>query len=867
MKEIIAAFQSAMKKAGLYTDVIEADGKLHRFKAPEDNKANSWYVLFDGEVAAGAFGCWKRDIKKKWCFEELKHLTNERKANVSKCFSKIKAELYNSQEDKFLKTSIKAEKIWQSGFKDVDDHPYLLRKKITAYNCRSINNNLILPLVDADDKIWSLQYINAEGNKWFLKDGKKKGLFHIIGNEDSDIIYICEGYATACTILESTSQCVIIAFDANNLVSASKAIKNKYQNKTIIIAADDDQFTSANPGITKAKDAANLINAKVIAPTFSSLETKPTDFNDLYLLEGIDKVREQLNPKIITNQSPDCPSGFIVNKEGVFFAPMDEDGECKAKLKICSRLDIVARTRDEQGLSHGRLLEFNDPDGNVHKWALPMELLAGDGLEFRRTLLSRGLELSSSRKAREQLTNYILSSRPKRVALCVERTGWHDDIYILPKETFGKSNEEVIFQNTYLDNYFQQRGDLTQWQDNISRYCENNSRLLFALSTSFASAILHLLGEESGGFHFMGASSIGKTTLLQIAASVWGGSERLLRWRATNNGLEAIASMHNDSLLCLDEMGQVDEREVGEIAYMLANGSGKGRCQRDGTIRKKSTWRLIFLSTGEIGLSDHIQQGGKKIKAGQEVRLIDIPADANNGLGIFEDTHSFNYAMELAKHLSDASKNVYGTAIRTFLNKLVLDSNFVISFSNTKRNEFIKMYVPSNADGQVQRVARRFALVAAAGELATTFNITGWQENSAFCAAGRCFRDWIGLRGGLGAKEPQIALSHVRHFFELHGESRFTPWFSDENQAKTINRAGFRRKGEFFVFPEVFKQDICVGLNPKYVAQLCISKGWLLPDSLGKPVTCHRMPDTGNVRRVYHFCEKVIDDVQEPSFD
>lgn len=287
---------------------------------------------------------------------------------------------------------------------------------------------------------------------------------------------------------------------------------------------------------------------------------------------------------------------------------------------------------------------------------------------------------------------------------------------------------------------------------------------------------MHLLQEESGGFHFVGLSSIGKTTLLQLACSIWGGQERLHRWRVTSNGLEAIAALHNDSLLCLDEMGQVDAREVGEIAYMLANGSGKGRCLKDGTARKKSSWRLLFLSSGEMGLADHIHQAGKKAKAGQEVRLVDIPADAGCNLGIFENLHHFASAADFARHMGNATKLYFGIPIRTFLHAVTQDFETVRHRLEITKQEFLKSFVPNKADGQVQRVARRFALIAAAGELATEFNITGWQKEHAMLAACECFDDWIKLRGGLGAKEAETALSQVRHFFEAHGESRFTPW-------------------------------------------------------------------------------------------
>jgi putative DNA primase/helicase len=601
----------------------------------------------------------------------------------------------------------------------------------------------------------------------------------------------------------------------------------------------------------------------VITEFQNAMKVASTDFNDLRQRDGLDSVREQhsLTTKIDVDKRS-VPTNFSVNAEGVYFHPPEEtNGNLSSPLKICSPLEITARTRDEEGLNHGRLLEFSDPDGKHHQWAMPMEMLAGDGTEYRRILLSRGLEIAPSRKAREQLTNYIQSTHPQKVTLCVERTGWYKNIFILPNESIGDFNEKILLQTPLSSpEGFSTSGAILEWQENISKLCIGNSRLLFAISAAFAAAGLHLLQEESGGFHFVGSSSIGKTTLLQLACSVWGGQDRLHRWRATSNGLEAIATLHNDSLLCLDEMGQVDAKEVGEIAYMLANGSGKGRCLKDGSARKKSSWRLLFLSTGEMGLADHIHQGGKKAKAGQAVRLVDIPAEAGCGLGVFENLHHFASADEFARYIGQSSKNYFGVPIRHFLHAVTRDIEKVKKFLDQQRCEFIKNFIPSQADGQVQRVGLRFALLAAAGELATHFNITGWEKEYATMAAHECFNDWVKLRGGLGSKEASIALTQVRHFFEAHGESRFTRWNNPGEQFKTLHRAGFRCGGEFFVFPESFKQDICMGLNPQTVAELCIAKGWLLPDGEGKATTSHRMPDTSKTRRVYHFSDNVLGD-------
>jgi len=101
---------------------------------------------------------------------------------------------------------------------------------------------------------------------------------------------------------------------------------------------------------------------------------------------------------------------------------------------------------------------------------------------------------------------------------------------------------------------------MDEWRDTIGQLSSGNSRLMFAISTAFAPTLAKLVGEDSGGFHFRGASSSGKTTALKVAASVWGKPDVYCRlWRSTTNGLEGLAALHNDGLLILDELSQIQK--------------------------------------------------------------------------------------------------------------------------------------------------------------------------------------------------------------------------------------------------------------------------------------------------------------------
>lgn len=111
-------------------------------------------------------------------------------------------------------------------------------------------------------------------------------------------------------------------------------------------------------------------------------------------------------------------------------------------------------------------------------------------------------------------------------------------------------------------------------------------------------------------------------------------------YRATANGLEGTAALHNDRILCLDELSQCVPQEAGQVIYMLDNGMSKGRANQQGLAKKQVTWRLVFLSNGEEGLAQLLREIGKRVKAGQEVRLIEIPADTNIH-GLFENLHGY----------------------------------------------------------------------------------------------------------------------------------------------------------------------------------------------------------------------------------
>lgn len=452
---------------------------------------------------------------------------------------------------------------------------------------------------------------------------------------------------------------------------------------------------------------------------------------------------------------------------------------------ICSPIHVEAVTFDEQENNFGRLLRIKNTLDRWRTWAMPMELLRGDGNDLRGELLAMGVEIDP--KAKHDLANYLQSQHPQRRVHCALQVGWCGDSYVLPGVVIGEQAANIIFQSGERGHEeHTSAGTINGWQQGIAARAVGNPLLILAVSGSFAGPLLARTNSEGGGFHLQGDSSTGKSTLLDAACATWGGHNFKRSWRTTANGMEGAAALFNDCMLALDEISECDPREVGAIVYSLGNGRGKQRASKTGTARSITKWRCFVLSSGERTIGTTMNEGGHRVKAGQSVRLLDIPAVRE--YGAFDNLHGESSGSAFSDVIKLASVTHYGHAGRAFLEKLTRDQrNFC------ERLELIKSlpdFSATDGEGQERRAACRFALVALAGELATEYGLTGWPEGAAIEAAAVGFNAWRSLRGH-GNDERRQIVEKLRDFIERHGDSRFSDADSGDNIRN--NRAGWYR--------------------------------------------------------------------------
>lgn len=360
------------------------------------------------------------------------------------------------------------------------------------------------------------------------------------------------------------------------------------------------------------------------------------------------------------------------------------------------------------------------------------------------------------------------------------------------------------------------------------------------------------------------------------------------RWRTTDNALEAMAAQHCDALLILDELAQVEGKVAGECAYMLANEQSKARATRNGSPRARLSWRLLFLSAGELGLADHMAEGMKRVRTGQEVRMADIPADAGAGIGAFENIRDFAGGAAYAAFITREAAACHGAPGRAFIEWACSNADGLGKRVRNAAKDLAHAWVPKGASGQVERVAGRFALVGVAGALATEAGLTGWPAGESDRAARACFEAWLNARGGAGNGEVTAMLRQVRAFIEAHGASRFG-WLhraAEDHAPSTMMRAGWRRmlnvdgepiktnsqfaveygeRGErmanggdgvsveYLIAPEVFRSEVCKGFDFAAVCRVLLEHECLVVDKdrltrktrvpgIGLAINCYCIP-------------------------
>ena len=734
---------------------------------------------------------------------------------------------------------------------------YLMNKGLVGFTFPVLpDGSLLLGLVDESGTVSAAQTITQQGEKRLLAGSAKRGAYHAVNAADApQSVLIAEGLATALSVhLIRPEALTVCAIDAGNLQPVAQAMHQRYPNAQIIIAADNDiKPGEPNTGKDAAEKAAKAVSGWVALPP----TVKKADWNDYHQQHGLEAATTAFKNSMYQPQEPEVSAKLqVINggkkgaskpeslrphvesrADGIYWVEPKSDkdaGEiiCRESW-LCSALKVIGIGIDDSKTRYLilRWQAFGAKSETVQ--AIPFADIGER--EGWRTLKAGGVNVTTKSGLRATLADWLQSCANGEVWRIAHATGWQCGAYIMPDgEIIGTPEQPVLFNGrSSAASGYTTSGTVDSWRESVGRLAFGNYSMMTGVAAALAAPLIGLAGADGFGIHLYEQSSAGKTTTANVASSLYGNPDVLrLTWYGTALGLANEAAAHNDALMPLDEIGQgADPVEVYKSAYALFNGTGKLQGAKEGGNRDLKRWRTVAISTGEMDLETFIASAGRKAKAGQLVRLLNIPM--RRAVRFHEHANGKHHA----DALKDAYQHHHGVAGREWVKWLADHQQEAVSAVRVTEERW-RSLIPSDYGEQVHRVGARFAILEAALLLGNV--ITGWDEQTCRDAIQYSYNAWL-REFGTGNKEHQQIIEQTEAFLNAYGMSRFAPFPYDPSSLPISNMAGYRQKGGhdadpmvFYTFPAAFEGEIARGFNARQFAEVLKKAGMLTPPTSGR---------------------------------
>lgn len=733
---------------------------------------------------------------------------------------------------------------------------YLQSKGLSGFSFPLLPDGaILLPLVDDSGAVTAAQTITPDGEKRLLLDSSKRGAYHTVNTpEQPQVVIISEGLATTLSAhLMRPDALAVCAIDAGNLLPVARQMRQQHSQAQIIIAADNDRLDDKpNTGTDTAEKAAFAVTGWVSVPPTdykadwndyhqqNGLEASTAAFNDsMYQPQGkcvIPQLQAIKGGKTDQPEKDPLKPHIESRSDGVYWIVPKVDKDSGEVINneswLASPMDVIGTGRDDKDqYLILRWLAFGA--GIPTTAAIPLADIGER--EGWRTLKSGGVNVTTKSSLRAILADWLQRSGSRELWRVALATGWQCGAYIMPDgEIIGTPAQPVLFSGrSSAAAGYTLSGTSDSWRKSVARLAYGNYAMMTGVAAALAAPLIGLSGADGFGIHFFEQSSAGKTTTANVASSLYGNPDLLrLTWYGTALGLANEAAAHNDGLMPLDEVGQgADPVSVSQSAYALFNGVGKLQGAKEGGNRDLKRWRTVAISTGEMDLETFIATAGRKTKAGQLVRLLNIPLSKSVRF------HDLQNGKQHADALKDAYQHNHGAAGREWIKWLADHQQQAIDTVRECEARW-RSLIPADYGEQVHRVAARFAILEAALLLGEV--VTGWDAQTGRDAIQHSYNAWL-REFGTGNKEHQQIVEQTEAFLNAHGLSRFAPFPYSPADLPIRDLAGYRQRGGhdespmiFYTFPATFEKEIAAGFNAKQFAEVLKNAGMLTPPKSGR---------------------------------
>lgn len=545
-------------------------------------------------------------------------------------------------------------------------------------------------------------------------------------------------------------------------------------------------------------------------------------------------------------QSRTCSLGSVVFEKNTLFVIKEDE-----KHKVSSSILVTARVQykheDEQQTF--MQIRFRDHDNRSQYTVLKASDCFNPKMLFNH-LVDLGWRVYDRKLAKALLSELFDWSPPRNTMTMLGQPGWHTDseteefVFAYGHRIISRqASTKYLLAQTASPLDFREAGSLLDWQNNVARLFEGNPQMMLLLAAAFAGPVIHLARQQNIGVLLYGPSRSGKTLAMKAATSVFGPPTFIGSWKSTSNALLVSANRHNDLLFSLDELSQAKPADASDAAYDIMNGIPKARLNSAIQRNHIRPFRLVTIATGEHSLPSYLAMNGLPPADGQLARLLSIPVSDQT---VFENTHG----LSVNEYISQLIHNInhsYGTAGPVFIKYLVEHQSPLQEEASNKisalQARFARIFGEASDDGYFQDIAKRFAVLAYAGELAIRADVLPFAAGSMSKAVKRCLREWLNAYQ-IEVTQRDPAFYSIQEFFAEN--QHLLPALTDykRNDQHSVYKHVVDGVDAFLVDQDFFKATFIAQYGKKQVIDTLSKRGLLIRGARGGPTRQITIPQS-----------------------
>jgi len=375
------------------------------------------------------------------------------------------------------------------------------------------------------------------------------------------------------------------------------------------------------------------------------------------------------------------------------------------------------------------------PKDGQRKFTIKNEQL--DSRELTKVLAHNGI--LSDRKTTPYLHKYVIDSikslsTEKGADKMRVQFGWADN-----HTAFIVGESEVRVDGVYhsppssvtatYSDYLQPRGSYDKWKEVFNMYNRPGLEMhAFAALSGFGSILLNFTGQKGAIINLVHPKAgTGKTTILRMANSIAGDPELLLGTPddTVTGRINKLGTLNN-LVNTIDEMTNIEDKDIGKFAYAASQGRGKEKAHFHMNANRKNeiTWRNITLSSSNASFYQKLMNS-KNSPDGELMRILEF------SIG-YQDVNIISTAEGKAMFDHQLSQN-FGHAVIPFV-------QYIMSDPEHAKNTILNLQAKIDKELRLTQRERNWSAAMAAnlagGILAVEANIIDFEMRRIFQTVG-----------------------------------------------------------------------------------------------------------------------------------